>query len=252
MEDIKSILDAIRNGINPLTGEIFDVSILSEDPRIAREIVKLALSTQNDISYTKKDSVNALHRDSKAIFEALSAWRLEMASMLQLPAYYIFSNKQLWAIAEGDVIEKADLLLIKGIQTNKYEAYGDEVYEVLRPFITEDDELNLEKALSNSSNIISKNISEEKTIKECEEKDEEAQGPVEVSLDSVDLDPACEDSTIKETPVLTCKKCMLYRNESCFGQSQICDDFRNSVDISEEERKNWPTGMQGPYGTLHR
>ena len=55
-----------------------------------------------------------------------------------------------------------------------------------------------------------------------------------------------------EVSEVSCKKCMLYRNDTCFGQKRICEDFRNAVDISEHEREQWPDRMQGPYGTLHR
>ena len=148
MEEIKKILAAIRTGVNPVTGELFDVSLLSENAQVSREIIKLALSTQKDITYKKKDSNNLLKRDAKTIFDALCEWRREASRTLDLPAYYIFTNKELWAIAEGDVIEKTDLLLVKGIKTRKYEAHGDEVFEILKPFISESDKLILEEALS--------------------------------------------------------------------------------------------------------
>jgi hypothetical protein len=37
-----------------------------------------------------------------------------------------------------------------------------------------------------------------------------------------------------------CKNCMEYKNGNCFGQSQICDDFRLAPEISKEEINNWP------------
>lgn len=58
---------------------------------------------------------------------------------------------------------------------------------------------------------------------------------------------------VEEEPVpVKCNKCMLFRNETCFGKSAICEDFIASVDIPEEEMANWPKEMHGPYGTLHK
>ena len=49
----------------------------------------------------------------------------------------------------------------------------------------------------------------------------------------------------------TCKKCMLYKNDTCFGAKKICSFFKNSPDISEYELNLWPKEMSGPYGTLY-
>ena len=46
----------------------------------------------------------------------------------------------------------------------------------------------------------------------------------------------------------SCKKCMLYKNGKCFGEKTICEDFKNSPDISEEEMAMWPKQMGGAYG----
>lgn len=37
---------------------MFDTSILSEDPQICKEILKLALNTQDRITYKKQESYN--------------------------------------------------------------------------------------------------------------------------------------------------------------------------------------------------
>ena len=44
-----------------------------------------------------------------------------------------------------------------------------------------------------------------------------------------------------------CKNCMEYKNGNCFGELQICDDFRIVPEISKEERDNWPK-----YGSVSR
>ena len=37
-----------------------------------------------------------------------------------------------------------------------------------------------------------------------------------------------------------CENCMEYKNGNCFGKSQICDDFKISPIISNEEINRWP------------
>ena len=361
MDNIEMIIEAIRKGINPVTGEIFDVSILSEDPIISKEIIKLALTTQNSLTHKKQDSINALNRNAEDIFQELKEWRLVVACESGLPAYYVFSDKELWNIAKGDVIEKVDLMLIKGISYVKYSNYGDEIFEILEPHINEHAEIvapnedeskqkeekkqpqkrtrhhkplpvftetelkhfpyafessiyisdiirelntmrneNKERAIKykdisawlNEEGYITETKNESgKTERYVTEKGAEAgfwndiregiNGEYNVVLcrygaqklivtnyhkiigaESVQEDSVPDtiekkiifvqkDASQKEEKV-TCKKCMLYKNETCFGEKEICEDFRNSVDISDEEISNWPKEMSGPYGTLHK
>lgn len=128
MNDIKTIIKAIRKGHNPVTGELFNTNILSDDPMIGKEIIKLALTTQDGLTYRKKESQNALNRNVDLILKELRRWRSDTAKQLRLPAYYIFNDRELSEIAAGDVVEKADLLLIRGISNNKFEAYGEDIY----------------------------------------------------------------------------------------------------------------------------
>ena len=37
-----------------------------------------------------------------------------------------------------------------------------------------------------------------------------------------------------------CENCMEYKSERCSGASEICDDYRPSPEISEEEKSRWP------------
>ena len=41
-----------------------------------------------------------------------------------------------------------------------------------------------------------------------------------------------------------CTNCMEYKNGNCFGSSKICDDFRYSPKISNEELERWPKDGQ--------
>ena len=38
----------------------------------------------------------------------------------------------------------------------------------------------------------------------------------------------------------TCKNCMLYRIDDCFGEKEICGKFRKAPKPNKEVTKNWP------------
>jgi ATP-dependent DNA helicase RecQ len=64
-------------------------------------------------------------------FAALKAWRAEVAKSHNLPAYVIFHDATLAAIAALAPQSVADLQGVSGIGARKLEAYGDEVLRVL-------------------------------------------------------------------------------------------------------------------------
>ncbi|MGH8820052.1 MAG: HRDC domain-containing protein, partial [Rhodoferax sp.] len=63
-------------------------------------------------------------------FEALRAWRGEVAREHNLPAYVIFHDATLASIAERAPATLADLQDISGIGAAKLEKYGGEVLRV--------------------------------------------------------------------------------------------------------------------------
>ena len=60
----------------------------------------------------------------------LKAWRAEVAQQHNLPAFVIFHDATLRAIAERDPRGLADLEGISGIGSKKLDAYGAEVLRV--------------------------------------------------------------------------------------------------------------------------
>jgi ATP-dependent DNA helicase RecQ len=71
-----------------------------------------------------------LDADAQKRFEALKAWRGEVAREHNLPAYVIFHDATLAAIAERAPATLEDLQGISGIGTKKLEAYGSDVLRV--------------------------------------------------------------------------------------------------------------------------
>jgi ATP-dependent DNA helicase RecQ len=72
-----------------------------------------------------------LTAEGQARFAALKAWRAEVARAHNLPAYVIFHDATLAAIAALDPRSVSDLQGVSGIGAKKLEAYGEEVLRAL-------------------------------------------------------------------------------------------------------------------------
>lgn len=79
----------------------------------------------------QKKSLGAIDYD-REVFEKLRAWRMQMARKKSLPAYMIFSDATLQAIASASPSSLRALEGISGIGEKKLSLYGEEVLEVLR------------------------------------------------------------------------------------------------------------------------
>ncbi len=73
----------------------------------------------------------ALDAQAQSRYEALKAWRAEVAKAHNLPAYVIFHDATLAAIAQAQPHDLAALQGIAGIGVKKLEAYGHEVLRVV-------------------------------------------------------------------------------------------------------------------------
>ena len=66
------------------------------------------------------------------VFETLRSWRAEVARELQTPAYIVFSDATLMAVAESMPTSVEELLGISGIGPVKVERFGEELLAVVR------------------------------------------------------------------------------------------------------------------------
>ena len=66
-----------------------------------------------------------------ALYEALAAWRRRRASGAGVPAYHVFANRTLAAIAEAKPRSREELLALPGVGPAKLERYGEEVLELV-------------------------------------------------------------------------------------------------------------------------
>ncbi|MGB8383305.1 MAG: HRDC domain-containing protein, partial [Dermatophilaceae bacterium] len=67
----------------------------------------------------------------EAAFEALRTWRLTVAHSLSVPAYVVFTDATLTAIAETRPDSLAALATVSGVGARKLEQYGSGVLAVL-------------------------------------------------------------------------------------------------------------------------
>ncbi|MEZ0164701.1 ATP-dependent helicase [Kineococcus sp. LSe6-4] len=67
----------------------------------------------------------------EAVFEKLREWRSATAKAAEVPAYVVFTDATLMAIAEAVPGSTAELSRIGGVGPSKLEKYGDDVLEVL-------------------------------------------------------------------------------------------------------------------------
>ena len=72
-----------------------------------------------------------LSAGEQARFDALRAWRARLAREQNVPAYVIFHDSTLHAIAEADPQSRRELARIPGIGGSKLDRYGDEVLQAL-------------------------------------------------------------------------------------------------------------------------
>ena len=88
---------------------------------------------------TPSEKVLGRHEDcpsgaDEEVFETLRAWRSEIAAEANVPAYIIFSDATLMAVAEALPRDEPELLDVPGIGPVKVERYGPQLLAVLDSF----------------------------------------------------------------------------------------------------------------------
>ena len=121
------------------SGHSFDTLCLTEGSRAVlkgevpvqlRESVSAAAPKRTRKSSAPPAAAANLGPDAQVRFINLKAWRAEVAREHNLPAYVIFHDATLAAIAERNPASLDDLQGISGMGAKKLEAYGSEVLRV--------------------------------------------------------------------------------------------------------------------------
>ncbi|MBS1699136.1 MAG: DNA helicase RecQ [Actinobacteria bacterium] len=98
--------------------------------KLRRDVVARAGSSGGGRS-AKRSAADALAEGDRGLFEALRAWRAQTAREQGVPAYVVFGDATLRALAEHRPGQASELVGISGIGERKREAYGEAVLEVI-------------------------------------------------------------------------------------------------------------------------
>ena len=88
----------------------------------------------------KKVDIKDDTMDKNPLYAALSAWRLQKAKELEVPAYTIAHNKTLKAIAKAQPVTLKELKDVKGMGTKNVARYGAEILDVVLKLIGQESE----------------------------------------------------------------------------------------------------------------
>jgi ATP-dependent DNA helicase RecQ len=107
-------------------------ALLRNQAQVWQRVASVA-STRAKRSTKAKSKTDEADLDAPAqgVFTALKAWRAEVARAHDLPAYVIFNNNTLKALAQLRPTDADELVGVPGIGAKKLEAYGDEVLRVI-------------------------------------------------------------------------------------------------------------------------
>lgn len=72
-----------------------------------------------------------LDADDEALFEALRAWRADLARENGVPPYVVFNDKTLRAIAQSRPASEDEMLAVSGVGPAKWERYGADVLDLV-------------------------------------------------------------------------------------------------------------------------
>ena len=120
------------------TLEITDLSwpvLRDERPVALREdaVVRAGSTRKRTASGGGKGPAAAteLTEDDRGLFERLRTWRAETARTAAVPAYVVFPDSTLAAIAQHRPTSSDELFAISGVGAKKLESYGDAVLAVV-------------------------------------------------------------------------------------------------------------------------
>ncbi len=104
-----------------------------EDPRRARsKSARNAGSLRKNMSARNGGSrMKPTQDESDPVFQALKKWRLSIAKAHDVPAFVVFNDKTLHAIANDRPTDKSSLLAVSGIGPAKAEKFGEDVLRLV-------------------------------------------------------------------------------------------------------------------------
>ncbi|ESS15710.1 ATP-dependent DNA helicase RecQ [Betaproteobacteria bacterium MOLA814] len=106
-------------------------ALLRDQAQVWQRVASTSASKGAASRTTNKADDTDLDVHAQPVFTALKAWRAEVARSHDLPAYVIFNNNTLKALAQLRPSDADELVGVPGIGSKKLEAYGDQVLRVI-------------------------------------------------------------------------------------------------------------------------
>jgi len=113
-------------------------SVLKSEESVDIRAVNFNISKKGSSSSKKSRSAPPKYNFDEAIFESLRALRLEIATETEMPAYVIFDNKTLQAMAYFLPNNKDKFLKVNGVGEVKYEKYGEQFLALINTLRADD------------------------------------------------------------------------------------------------------------------
>lgn len=139
VHDFKNVIEyltKLSNGIDPSSNETFDTKQLLLDDELQKVLRKIT-NVRKSIAGTKiRRCENILSRPTEEIYNKLLTWEKDSR---QKYGKEIFSPNQLMDIAKSDIVNYYDLYEIASLQNSKVIKYGEEIFDVIKPYINEND-----------------------------------------------------------------------------------------------------------------
>lgn len=119
-------------GPTPEAGPILRAEVDLELRRPTRKRRDRMVSSRRSTTNALTTTTAALDPAATTLFETLRAWRADQAKEQKVPAYVIFPDATLIAIAQAKPTEIHELRAITGVGAKKLESYGAAVVEIVR------------------------------------------------------------------------------------------------------------------------
>jgi len=101
------------------------------DPRQRIADARRAVSDASGAKADRRHPAHALDAADRALYEALVEWRRKISKAASTPAYVVFHDATLVAVAEARPRNRGQLLGVAGVGPVKVERYGDAVLELV-------------------------------------------------------------------------------------------------------------------------
>jgi ATP-dependent DNA helicase RecQ len=136
-QDWRSVIrQLLAGGLLVARGEYGTLALSDASPGVLRgetpvPLRRDVLGRTGSARVRKQAASESLDAGDRPLFDALRAWRAEQAKAQGVPAYIVFGDATLRALAERRPASLGDLDGIPGIGAKKREAYGDAVLAVV-------------------------------------------------------------------------------------------------------------------------